>query len=405
MTFGSLFSGIGGFDLGFERAGLSCKWQVEIDKDCNRVLENQWPDVKRFRDIISVKIEELEQADVISFGSPCQDLSVAGRRKGLAGERSGLFYEAMRIVRESRPAFAVWENVPGAFSSNAGLDFVAVLREFRECGARDIAWRVFDSQYCGVAQQRRRVFVVADFRGERAGEILFESKGLCRHSPPRQETGQGIAETFAFSAGNSGDSYGIGLREELTPPLRAGASGTNQVPTVAFCLTAHGQMLNGESETFIAATLTSNGDAHSGFKDANGLVVANRFNGYTGCSDDNDAQGNHLVGVIQHSSIGRKNDAGPQGKGWRDNGKAWTMDSRPQADVIASNKFGVRRLTPRECERLQNFPDDFTRWDKDGKEISDSARYRMLGNAVTVSVAKWIGERILRFGDGNDTQK
>src|SRR5690606_1758225 len=127
---------------------------------------------------------------VITFGSPCQDLSVAGKRAGLDGERSSMFFEALRVFREMReatnggsPALVVWENVPGAFSSNGGRDFAYVLAGLAELGAVDIAWRVLDAQYFGVAQRRRRVFVIADFGGERAAEILFEREGVRRHPP------------------------------------------------------------------------------------------------------------------------------------------------------------------------------------------------------------------------------
>src|SRR5437016_3676006 len=123
MKVGELFAGIGGFGLAFERTGFEVAWQVEIDKDCNRVLATHWPNVERFEDVRDVGAHNLAPVDVITFGSPCQDLSLAGKRGGLNAERSGLFFEAIRIIRELRPAIAVWENVPGAFSSNDGRDF------------------------------------------------------------------------------------------------------------------------------------------------------------------------------------------------------------------------------------------------------------------------------------------
>src|SRR5712692_3880017 len=131
LTYGSVFAGIGGFDLGFASAGLRCAFQIEIDADCNRVLERHYPGVLRFADVRECGKHNLPSVDVICFGSPCQDLSVAGKRAGLGGERSGLFYEAMRIVRELSPALVVFENVPGLLSSNGGRDFLAVLRCFR----------------------------------------------------------------------------------------------------------------------------------------------------------------------------------------------------------------------------------------------------------------------------------
>lgn len=204
MTAGSLFAGLGGFDLAFERVGMSPAWQVEIDRDCVSVLARHWPGVPKFEDVRKVGGGELEPVDVISFGSPCQDLSVAGKRAGMAGERSGLFFEAIRIVRELRPAFAVWENVPGAFSSHAGRDFLSAVRAFHELGARDIAWRTLDARHWGVAQRRRRVFLVADFRGERAGQILFEPEGCSRNPAAGGEAGADVAGTIGSCTPGAG---------------------------------------------------------------------------------------------------------------------------------------------------------------------------------------------------------
>ena len=324
----SLGRGIGGFDLGFDRAGMTCAGQVEYDEKTRAVLAKHWPDVKRMNDVREVQGDEFGTVDLICGGFPCQDVSVAGRRAGLAGERSGLWYEFHRLIDRVRPRWAVIENVPGLLSSNAGRDFAAVLCGLVECGY-GVAWRVLDAQYFGVAQRRRRVFIVGSLGDGRAAEILFEREGgggdiaeggetrpviagaLAPGAHPggfngndanrgmlvtatlnsggnnggfRTEPGEQLV--VAFSAGNSSDSYGIGLTENYTPPLRAGNSGTNMTPTIA-------------------------------------------------------------------------------------------------------GGFGVRRLTPVECERLQGFPDGHT----EGQ--CDSARYRQLGNAVAVPVAEWLGRRIV----------
>lgn len=182
MTLGSLFAGVGGFDLGFEQAGFKTVWQVEIDKAAQGVLRRRFPDAKLHSDVRQVGAHNLEPVDVLTFGSPCQNLSRGGDRTGLKGERSGLFHEAVRVIRELRakygkPDFAIWENVPGAFSSEGGADFAVVLQELADIGAADIAWRVLDSQGFGVPQRRRRIFLVADFAGERAAEVLAVSQG------------------------------------------------------------------------------------------------------------------------------------------------------------------------------------------------------------------------------------
>jgi site-specific DNA-cytosine methylase len=174
LSHGELFAGIGGFSVGFEAAGIETAWQVEINPAAQKVLKVHYPNILLLGDVRECGAHNLGHVDVITFGSPCQDLSISGKREGLSGTRSGLFFEAIRIVDELHPTFAVWENVTGALSSNAGRDFAIVLAAFRDCGARDIAWRTLDAAGFGVPQHRRRVFVVADFVGERAGEVLFE---------------------------------------------------------------------------------------------------------------------------------------------------------------------------------------------------------------------------------------
>lgn len=228
---GSLFAGVGGFDMGFEQAGFEVAWQVEIDKDAVSVLERHWPTVKRYGDVRDVDPADLEPVDVVTFGSPCQGFSTAGRQQGLADERSGLFAEATRIIRGVRPTFALWENVGGSFSANDGRDFGAVLATLADAGALDISWRVLDALGFGVPQKRRRLFLVADFRGERAGSVLFEPEGVHRHplegkvyrrelaAVAPESTGDGVF-AFGWKAGGYGDtSFRGGTRSY---PFRAG---------------------------------------------------------------------------------------------------------------------------------------------------------------------------------------
>lgn len=207
-TIGSLFAGIGGFDLGFERAGFRTTWACEIDQKAQAVLRLRFPDAKLHDDVCAVGAHNLEPVDVVTFGSPCQDLSVAGKRAGLAGERSGLFHEAVRVIRELRaahgkPDFAIWENVPGAFSSNAGRDFAAVIDALVNIGARDVAWRVLDSRFFGVAQRRRRVFLVADFGGERAEQVLALAEGVRGYSPKERKARRGSPPGSRAGAGSN----------------------------------------------------------------------------------------------------------------------------------------------------------------------------------------------------------
>lgn len=208
MKLGSLFDGSGGFPLAGVLNGITPVWASEIEPYPIRVTTARFPDMKHLGDVTKIDGAAIEPVDIITFGSPCQDLSVAGKQAGLhKGERSSLFFEAIRIIKEMRrstdgtyPRIAVWENVPGAYSSNKGEDFRAVLQAFvrlREQAADvpmpkgnkwatagcvvgngySIAWRTLDAQYNGVPQRRRRIYLIADFGSERAGEILFEQEG------------------------------------------------------------------------------------------------------------------------------------------------------------------------------------------------------------------------------------
>ena len=170
MKYGSLFSGVGGFDMGFDNAGYDCRWQVEWDKHCQQTLAYHWPDVPRHGDVQDVRGDQLEPVDVIIYGSPCQDLSVAGKRAGIDGAKSSMFFESVRIFKEMRdatggifPRVVVWENVPGALTSNKGRDFGAVLTALDDIGAVAQWWNVLDAQFFGVPQRRRRVFLISVF--------------------------------------------------------------------------------------------------------------------------------------------------------------------------------------------------------------------------------------------------
>ena len=218
LTLGSLFDGIAGFPLSASHYGITTKWASEIESFPIRISSKHFPGMKHLGDITKINGAAIEPVDIISFGSPCQDMSVAGKRAGLEGSRSGLFMEAVRIIREMReatngvyPRISIWENVPGAFSSNNGNDFRAVLEEITEAeipipksgrwaeaglvrgNGRSMAWRVLDAQYWGVPQRRKRIFLVADFRGECAGEILFEREGMSGNSAESGEAREEIA--------------------------------------------------------------------------------------------------------------------------------------------------------------------------------------------------------------------
>ena len=199
----SLFAGIGGFDLGFEQVGFEIVAHVEKDEKCRELLAANWPDAAVLDDVCTAGAHNLPACDVITFGFPCQDLSVAGKRAGLAGGRSGLFYHATRIINELNSAYCLFEYVPGLLTSGGGKDFERVLREMDRLGYSG-AWRVLDAQWFGVAQRRRRVFGLfsrLDAGAERCAEILSLPESLRGHSSPGRKTEEESSAPFAFGAG------------------------------------------------------------------------------------------------------------------------------------------------------------------------------------------------------------
>jgi DNA (cytosine-5)-methyltransferase 1 len=225
-TLGSLFDGIAGFPYAASLEGITPVWASEIEPFPMSVSARHFPNMKQLGDVTKINGAEIEPVDIITFGSPCQDLSVAGKRAGFDGARSGLFMEAVRIIEEMRtatnglyPRYAIWENVPGAFSSNGGRDFRAAVGALVGAevpmplsggwatagmvrgNGRSVAWRVFDAQYWGVPQRRRRIFLIADFRGQRAPEILFEREGVSGDTEAGRSEGEGVAGGIEGGAG------------------------------------------------------------------------------------------------------------------------------------------------------------------------------------------------------------
>lgn len=207
-TLGSLFAGIGGFDLGFERTGFQTAWQVEIDPVCRAVLADRFPHATQHEDVRTC-LPELSRVDVIVGGFPCQDVSAMGKRRGLAGSRTGLFFDAMRIVQAVRPRWLVLENVPGLLFSNNGRDFETVLETLAECGYVGF-WRVLDSRYFGVPTKRRRIFVVAGFRELPPVEFMGDAGTVARISG-KTEAGSPWADAHPTLLAGFADGTGIDL--------------------------------------------------------------------------------------------------------------------------------------------------------------------------------------------------
>ncbi len=209
MRHASFFSGVGGLDLGFERAGIETVSVSEIDPYANTVLAERFPDAPNLGSITEVDANDIPEADIWSGGFPCQDLSVAGKRAGFAGKRSSLAFTFLDLVEQRRTRWLVLENVPGLFSSNSGADFGRLLYEMEQLGY-GVSWRTLDARYFGVAQRRRRVFLVASLESDRSSEVLLECEGCERHPAPRTQKGQGVASGAGHSTGGNRDGEPAG---------------------------------------------------------------------------------------------------------------------------------------------------------------------------------------------------
>lgn len=394
LSLGSLFDGIGGFPLAASRCGIKPVWSSEIDKSCLKVTAHHFPDMAQLGDIRYLNGGEISPVDILTGGSPCQDLSVAGKGAGLKGERSGLFREMIRVIGEMRdnsgkPQYVLWENVPGAFSSNKGQDFKAVLegflgyevpmpRKWTSAGMVGgcLAWRVLDAQYFGVPQRRRRIFLVRDFGGRRAGEILFEPAGMSGDTPEGGKAWEGVARPVTGGTGRwrgvENDTFVVRTfpndQHRSNPSKMAFTLEPGNNQAVARCQTAgEGNRLDGESCNFI-------------FQQAGSCDILQSNKAYPLCGTY--SHPNMVMSVDSRngneSDVSTTIQAGGKGHG-----------PAPNHGYIVRQNMAVRRLTPTECERLMGLPDGWT-----DLGISDSARYRMLGNSVAVPVVEWIMRRI-----------
>lgn len=410
---GSLFDGAGTMPYAAKLSGIEPVWSSEIEAFPLKVTAKRFPRVKQLGDITKIDGRKIEPVDVITFGSPCQDLSIAGKRAGLDGERSGLFMEAVRIIKEMRdetstgtdesvrPRFAVWENVPGAFSSNKGEDFRVVLEEM--CKIKDgnaaiprpknwkwntaglivgdgysVAWRVLDARFWGVPQRRRRIWLVADFGGERAGEILFKRTGLRRgfaeSRASREEAARNLGngaqaadrkiyEANGFNHLNGSKAGSIAYTENGSPTLRAG-SPTSSV--VFFGQDAYDKY----TETQQSVTIKESGGNYGGGSEC--LVCA----GFS-------PQAGKTAGIS-----------------YSVNESPTLQTSKEMGLVIGrESQYIVRRLTPLECCRLQGMPD----WWCADVPHSDAPEYKMWGNGMALPCAMYVMEGIAEIFEEEKT--
>lgn len=462
MRYLSLFDGIGAVHVAWRPLGWQCVGTCEIEPFPVAVVEHHFgfPNLGDVTKITDEQIAALGPLDLVVGGSPCQDLSVAGKRAGLAGARSGLFHEQMRIFDAARAhcgaRWLLWENVPGAFSTHKGRDFAVVVGTLAGCefdvprdGWRNagaavgpnglVEWATLDAQFFGVAQRRRRVFAVLDAGNwQSRGPVLLEPPSLRGHLAPRREAREGVAaralcstdggidredrhtlipaphadispaikarDAKGASSDGDGDGDGAILVPMVTHSLRADGfdaseDGTGRgTPLVPVAVDVYNHAIDGDC----AATLNAESGApnHSGPKVM--VPVA------SSCKDHG-ADAGEIAPTLRsmHEQDGNANGGGQVAVafGWQNSSQQGASASAsasvtPTLDKSKvpgiSSGMQVRRLTPRECERLQGFPDDYTLVTHRCKPAADGPRYKALGNSMAVPVIQWIGLRIQR---------
>ena len=490
LTLGSLFDGIAGFPLAAQRQGIKTIWTSEIEPNCIEIAARHFPEAKQLGDITKLNGADIDTVDIISFGSPCQNLSTAGNQKGLDGEKSQLFFEAVRIVYEMRgatngkyPKYIIWENVAGAFSSNKGQDFRRVLEEItktyipmpdsRRWAAAGMvrsrggstAWRTLDAQYWGVPQRRKRIYLVHSFGNDSAGQILFECESVFRDTAQGrtegQDTSAGVGRSTAAAdttptvftiAGNAigrtgkngGNQLGIGQNVSYTlttagkhcvavPEYEAyKLSGYGEYKEGVGTLRASGGDYGGGSETMIVEKRLQFAEAyqHNGYRMSNvantqtagannsvrgdtSFVIENdvvRFDDFVTnedgscwaymckeCAEKYEISEKYLdngCGGGICSVQGCENEADyyidfPENtEGLAESESVWTVATDALKGMGRRIVYRVRRMAPTECERLDGFPDKWTRQDTKGNVISDSKRYTALGNSIAVPCAE-----------------
>ena len=471
LTLGSLFDGSGGFPLAAIFCGIKPIWASEVEPFPIRVTQKNLPQVKHLGDIKEIDGSKIEPVDIISFGSPCQDLSIAGKREGLEGKKSNLFYEAIRVIKEMRcktngkyPRYLLWENVPGAFSSNKGEDFRSVLEEitrikdsrvkfprpkkWKKSGEIlgdnfSITWRVLDAKYFGVAQRRRRIFLVTDLDGESAREILFEQKSLSGNTSKSKEKGKRNPKTTKRCTDKTiclNDQGGerMDISEEISGTLRAKAGN----PPLVFENHSQDSRYKGplEESPTLASNLGQGGNNQPfvvyDIRQTSKNTKNERHNIYKcDVSRTIDTSGN--IPTRNQGGVAIVEDIYSMSKD--------SFFTRPNKNYVSAlvatdykdppliNQNLVRRLTPKECGRLQGFPDywcedleldnpsdkDLIFWrkffdkyaeikglknNKSDKWIlkwlknpqTDSAEYKMWGNGIALPCAIYIFNRLVK---------
>ena len=444
-----LFSGIGGFHLGFERAGFKVNsYFSEVDKHAIAVYKHQFKNSTYVGSVVDIRGNELPRIDLITFGSPCQDFSLAGKRKGMEGERSSLILEAIRLIHECRPRVFIWENVKGTFSSNDGADFAAILQEFANIGGYRLEWQLLNTSWF-LPQNRERIYLVghlAEARGDWGGvfpigEDNRENDGIqrqvsktltCRYTADSNGsfliTNQQSAERFkiksatkqGYEVAEEGDSINLSNPNSETRRGRVGKANTletscNQavvqpnyeivkqkvwvrkhdvdIEGLQNLLRSHKSKTNKEIAEALNQPITK--VEHWFRKDKAGFSIpeAELWNDLKALLEitttDYDAQVTEFV-----EQDGKYDQAE---RVYNTEALAPTLTLAQEVKIRETPTYRIRRLTPIECERLQGFPDNHTQYgnyDGEVKKMSNTQRYKQCGNAVTVDVVQAIANKL-----------
>jgi DNA (cytosine-5)-methyltransferase 1 len=404
MKYGSVCSGIEAATMAWHHMGWTPSFFSEIDAFPCAVLQHRYPNVPLHGDFTTIQDGDYEPINLLVGGTPCQSFSVAGLRKGLDDPRGNLMLGFGALAKRRRPTWLVWENVPGVLSSNGGRDFGAFLGMLAELGY-GFAYRVLDAQYFGVAQRRKRVFVVGylgDWRP--AAAVLFERESLSGNPAPIREAREEVTGTLSSRTSGGG---GFGTDFECAGGLQ---------PVSGFRMTAFGQysddnaassmkardykdatdlVVHGTQDPFVSDRAFALG-RNNGAEDAVFVSLRGREGGATA------ELGGPIAGTLRASGGGGDKPhvmtlSGDVAHTLRGTGFDASEDGTGRGTPIVAQSMAVRRLTPVECERLQGFPDSFTRIpyrNKSADNCPDGPRYKALGNSMAVPVMRWIGERI-----------
>ena len=387
MNYLSVCSGIEAATVAWHPLGWNPVGFSEIESFPSQVLKHHYPQITNFGDMTKFKEWKIESnVDVFVGGTPCQSFSVAGLRKGLDDPRGNLMLTYLAIAKQYRPRWLVWENVPGVLSSADGRDFGSFLGGLAICGY-GFAYRVLDAQYFGVAQRRKRVFVVGylgDWRP--AAAVLFERESLSGYPAPRREKGQEVAGTIAARFGISRNNHEECVTQRVYENHPAD-SRVKELDQVCSTITSRWGTGGGNApmvsqETVGTLCADSHPGAYSGQDAYTGRLVAQPVSAY---SIREDAKANTFSATELQVSVALK--------------ALQPSTQSHHAQTFISQQMAVRRLTVIECERLQGFPDHYTDIKPKGKPTSDGPRYKALGNSMAVPVMAWIGQKIQKVED------